>query len=186
MPPIRIVFVLAFGTALFWFRLPDQSRRRNRGPSVKREIQGTRSAQCLVPRAVDRDRTPLDQRLGPSGGQGGAGSEAEAAYRQLFNWRLHITSAPRRCRRPNTTSHCPGPPIKTFAPLANLVQILARAEKGDHNQSLADLGKLFKHPPASGGPPHVCDGDGTRGGRSLSPATDSYRPLRRRPQAVCN
>ena len=153
MPPIRTVFCLAFSTALFLVppvgRIFAQEPQAGRQPGEFKELEALNASYREQLKAVKRHWI---NDLATLAGKA-TGSERETAYRQLFN--LAITHDLCSAAMPAAEHYLALTPSSghEVRALAALVKVLARAEKGDHDQSLADLGALFKK--SAGGPPQA-------------------------------
>lgn len=144
MPRICTVFVLALGTSLFLVLSPGpilaQEPAAGRQPGNFKELEALNASYHEQLKALEgRWITDLAALAAKA-----SGPQAEAAYRHLFN--LAITHNLYSAAMPAAESYLAMAPSSSqdVRALASLVQILARAEKGDHDQALADLGRLFK------------------------------------------
>jgi thiol-disulfide isomerase/thioredoxin len=153
MPSIRTVFILTLGTALFLPLAPGsilaQAPEAGRQPAKFKDLEALNAAYHEQLNGVER-RWIND--LATLAGKA-TGPEREATYRQLFN--LAIARNLCSAAMPAAEQYLALAPSsgQDVCALATLVKILARAEKGDHDQSLADLGALFKK--AASGPQPV-------------------------------
>jgi thiol-disulfide isomerase/thioredoxin len=144
MPPIRTVFRLALGTALFL--VPPSSPIHAQEPRVARPPGEFKELEALNA-SYHEQLTGIERRwindLATLAGKA-TGSAAEATYRQLFNLAIARDLCSAAMPAAEHYLAMPRSSGQDVRALATLVQVLARAEKGDHNQSLADLGRLFK------------------------------------------
>ncbi len=149
MPPIRTVFCLAFSTALFLVppvgRIFAQEPQAGRQPGEFKELEALNASYREQLKAIER-RWISD--LATLAGKA-TGSEREAAYRQLFN--LAITHDLCSAAMPAAEHYLALTPSSghEVRALAALVKVLARAEQGDHDQSLADLGRALQETASS-------------------------------------
>jgi thiol-disulfide isomerase/thioredoxin len=141
-----LTLALALGTIVFGLPVSAQEPQAGHGLGKLEALNASYHQQlrALEGRWIADLATMAEKSSGP---------EADAAYRQLFHLAIarnlysEAQAAAGRCLASATCS-------QDVHGLAALVQVLARAEKGEHDRSLADLKALFT-PPAQGDQPAV-------------------------------
>jgi len=151
MHATRIVLALALGVFAVGFAArsplaaPEQEAKRQSGKSA--ELEALNASYQAQLRAVE-SRWIADLAVWADKAHG---TESDAAYQQLFNLALARSLCP-EAQAAAARCLAEGSRGRDVRALAILVQAVARAEKGEHDQALADL-KALLHKPASGTSP---------------------------------
>ncbi len=138
MHAIRIALTLALGTVLSGLPVAGQEPRAGHRTGTLEALNAAYHQQlrALEGRWIADLAALAEKSTDP---------EADAAYRQLFHLAIardlcsEAQAAAQRYRASRASS-------QEIQALAALVQVLARAEKGEHDRSLADLKALFTQP----------------------------------------
>jgi thiol-disulfide isomerase/thioredoxin len=155
MRSIRIILALALGTSLFGLPAPGdavaQEREAGRGSPKLEAINASYRDQLR-----EIERRWIADLAGAAASS--SGPDANELYRQAFNLAIarnlcrEAQAAAGNCLASSSTAH-------DVRALAALAQLLARAENGEHDQSLADLKTLFSKPGAGTAPAAALDAE---------------------------